>query len=198
VGTQTQDNNPYTDFPTPATQPQRGILHPQNQHLCNSKEAAQTQQLLQEGVVKEIEALYHPSFDIEPSNSEAPNPLWFAKPDIPTIPIVLTINTNWETIELPYIRYALINNEPMLLGTKKRAEEVFGDYLCAGPKHHLPLPFNIDNAAIEDPYTDYLFNWTLNLALYHLGDAGIIANIYQFRSAYLKLKFMKKESKRLA
>jgi hypothetical protein len=158
----------------------------------------QTQQLLCKGVIKQIEDLHHPNFAIEPSNTKAPDPLWFAKPDIPLMPTVSTINANRETIELPYIRYALIDNKPMLLGRKKRAEKVFGDYLQAKPKYHLAWPSNIDNAAMKDLYTDYPFNWTLNLALYHLGDAGIIVNIHWFRSAYLKLKFMKKESERLA
>jgi hypothetical protein len=44
---------------------------------------------------------------------------------------------------------------------------------------------------------DYPFNWTLNLAMYHLGDAGIIADVHRYRSSYLKLKFMKQESERI-
>jgi hypothetical protein len=146
-------------------------------------------------VVKEIEALHHPNFVMGPSDAEAPDPPWFAKPDIPSMPMVSTVDANRETIELPYIIYNLIDNKSMLLGIKGRVEEVFGDYLCARPKHYLPLPFNIDDAAMEDLYTDYLLNWTLNLALYYLGDAGIITDIYWFRSAYLKLKFMKRKVK---
>jgi hypothetical protein len=66
----------------------------------------------------------------------------------------------------------------MLLGTKKRAEEVFEDYLHIGAKNHLPLPSSIDNMALEDLYTDYPFNWTLNLALYHLVDTGVITVVH--------------------
>jgi hypothetical protein len=80
-------------------------------------------------VVKEIENLHCPNFVIGPSNTEVPDPPWFAKPDIPSMPTVSTADANRETIELFYIRYALINNKPMLLGTKGRAEEIFGDYL---------------------------------------------------------------------
>jgi hypothetical protein len=133
-----------------------------------------------------------------PGNSNVPDLPWFSKPDIPSMSIVTTMNTEENTLILPYIQYALIDHEPMLLETKKRAEEVFEDCLYVGAKNHLPLPSSIDDMALKDLYTDYPFNWTLNLALYHLGDAGVITDVYQYRSAYLKLKFMKQKSRRIA
>jgi hypothetical protein len=126
-----------------------------------------------------------------PSNSNIPDLPWFAKPNIPSMPIVATMDAEGNTLILSYIQYALIDHKPMLLGTKGRSKEVFRDYLCMEAKNHLLLPSSIDNMALEDLYTDYPFNWTFNLALYHLGDAGIITDVHQYRPAYLKLKSMK-------
>ena len=60
---------------------------------------------------------------------EPPDPPWFAKPNHPDIPCVEATNTKGHTVELPYIRYALIDEEPMLLGTTGKGEAVYGEYL---------------------------------------------------------------------
>ena len=58
----------------------------------------------------------------------------------------------------------------------------------------LPLKTHVNGEVLEDLYTDYPFNWTLNLAIYHLGDAGVIADIHWYRSSFLKLKYIWQEN----
>jgi hypothetical protein len=42
----------------------------------------------------------------------------------------------------------------------------------------LPFESHINDKALKTLYTDHPFNWTLNLALYHMGDARILADIH--------------------
>jgi hypothetical protein len=58
----------------------------------------------------------------------------------------------------------------------------------------LPFKSHINDEALETLYTNHPFNWTLNLALYHLGDAGILADVYRYRTSYLKLKHLRDEN----
>jgi len=132
------------------------------------------------------------------SASEVPEPPWFAKPGALNVPTVMAVNEQGQNIELPYIHYALIDNEPMLLGTTGKNGEVYGDYLRAFPMPRLPLKTHVNDEVLEDLYTDYPFNWTLKLAIYHLGDAGVIADVHQYRSSYLKLKYMRQENARIS
>jgi hypothetical protein len=82
-----------------------------------------------------------------------PDPPWFAKLTIPTIPNVSAITADGTTIDLPYIRYALIDNELMLLGTAGWGQDVYGDYLRALPAPVLPFE-DRDNEALKDLYTE--------------------------------------------
>jgi hypothetical protein len=197
VGAQAQSYNTHPDPLDPAPEPRQGILHPRTQYMYNLEEATRTRQLLREPVVNDIEGLHHPNFAMGPSNSTMPDPPWFAKPNIPSMPTITTVDAEGNTLILPYIQYALINHKPVLLGSKGRSEEVFRDYLKAGAKNHLPLPSSINNIALKDLYIDYPFNWMLNLAPYHLSNAGIIADIHQYRLAYLKLKLIKWENQQI-
>jgi hypothetical protein len=54
----------------------------------------------------------------------------------------------------------------------------------------LPFESHVNDEALETLYTDHPFNWTLNLALYHIGDAGILADVHQYKTSYLKLKHL--------
>ena len=58
----------------------------------------------------------------------------------------------------------------------------------------LPFTSHINNTAIEALYTDYPLNWTLSLALFCIGDAGILADVHQYQSSFLKLKYLKKKN----
>jgi hypothetical protein len=112
------------------------------------------------------------------SNQEAPDPPWFTKPIAPNIPSLATVNQFGQSIKLPYLRYGLIDNKPFLLGTTGRSREVYGEHLKAFPMMTLPFESHINDKALEALYTDHPFNWTLNLALYHIGDAGILADVH--------------------
>ena len=97
---------------------------------------------------------------------EVPDPPWFAKLTLPTIPVVSAINEQGQTVKLLYIHYTIIDNEPMLLGTQKKNREVYRDYLQAFPMLKLLFKSNTNDSALKGLYMDYPFNWTLNLALY--------------------------------
>jgi hypothetical protein len=101
------------------------------------------------------------------SNQEAPDPLWFTKPIAPNIPSLAAVNQFGQFVELPY-----------LLGTTGRSGEVYGEHLKAFPMMTLPFESHVNDEALEALYTDHPFNWTLNLALYHIRDAGILADVH--------------------
>ena len=60
------------------------------------------------------------------------------------------------------------------------------------------LPYHVNDSELEWLYTDYPFNWSQQLALYNLGDAGIIADVHRYHSSYLKLQMMRGENERLS
>jgi hypothetical protein len=62
----------------------------------------------------------------------------------------------------------------------------------------MQLHARVDDLALDKLYTDYPFNWTQQLALFHLGDVGILADVHRYRQSYLKLKLMKNENERLS
>jgi hypothetical protein len=183
---QTRTNVPRRDTPRPGGDLPR-----------NSEEAARSRQLLRHPMVNHVEGLGRPIMVGPGHDPRAPDPPWFTKPTIPSIPIVTSVNENGETVELPYLRYALVENEPLILGTTGRDEAVYGTNLQAFPMPTLPIETITNDTALEELYTDYPFNWTLNLALYHLGDAGILADVHRYRSSFQKLQHMRSENARI-
>ena len=99
-------------------------------------------------------------------------------------------DTHRRQYELPYMRYGLVKNKPLLLGTSGRNQQIYDDHLRAFPMPVLPFTTNIDDSALEELYMDYPLNWTLNLALYQMGDAGVLADVHRYRSSYLRLQYM--------
>ena len=79
--------------------------------------------------MKDTETLGYPDLHMGDSVSQIPDPPWFAKPKLPTIPEVFAVDKHGQKQKLPHIRYALIDNEPMLLGTTGKDEGVYGDFL---------------------------------------------------------------------
>jgi hypothetical protein len=191
LGTQTQRNQDYSNPEHHTSGYRRAIPHPRNVCPCNTEEADHGQRLLSDPVVNQTDALGRiPLTMANNNNQEAPDPPWFIKPVAPNIPSLAAINQFGQTIELPYLQYGLINNKPFLLGTTGRSGEVYGEHLKAFLMSKLPFESHINNEALEALYTDHTFNWTLNLALYHMGDAGILADVHQYRTSYLKLKHL--------
>ena len=131
------------------------------------------------------------------ANTGPPDPPWFTKPINLEVPSIFGLDEQGQPFELPYMRYGLVENEPMLLGTNRKNQNVWGDRLWAFPMLVLPFTTNIDDSAIEGLYTDYPFNWTLVLALFQNGDAGILADVHRYQLSFIKLQHMKKENKHL-
>jgi hypothetical protein len=92
------------------------------------------------------------------SNQKAPDPPWFIKPIAPNIPSLATVNQFGQSVELPYLQYGLIDNEPYLLGTTGRSGEVYGEHLKAFLMSTLPFESHVNGEALEALYTDHPFN----------------------------------------
>jgi hypothetical protein len=111
-------------------------------------------------------------------SEQVPDPPWFLKPRLPDTPTITAVNQQGQTIELPYMWYALMDKEPMLLGTDKKGGDIYGEYLQAIAMHNMQLHARVNDLALDELYTDYPFNWTQQLVLFHLGDAGILADVH--------------------
>ena len=77
------------------------------------------------------------------------------------------------------MQYGLVKNEPLLLGTSRKNQHIYGDHLRAFSMPILSFTTNVNDLALKSLYTDYPFIWTLNLALYQMGDAGVIADVHR-------------------
>jgi hypothetical protein len=131
-------------------------------------------------------------------SKQVPDPPWFLKLWLPNMPAITTVNQHGQAIELPYMQYALIDEEPMLLGTDRKDREVYGEYLQATPMPSIQLHTRVNDLALNELYTNYPFNWMQQLALFYLGDASILTDVYCYWQSYLKLKLMKNENEHLS
>ena len=68
----------------------------------------------------------------------------------------------------------------MMLGTDRAGGSVYGDTLKAYPAPEPSVASSIDDHDLKTLYTDHPFNWALNLALFHLGDAGVLADVHRY------------------
>ena len=60
-----------------------------------------------------------------------------------------------------------------------------------------PFPSSVDDRDLKLLYLDHPFNWAINHALYHLGDAGILTDIHRYRMSYCQLRSLKCENEKL-
>ncbi len=127
----------------------------------------------------------------------APPPPSFKCPDVPTVPQVMVENEQGGLIELPFVRYALLDNAPIILGTEGCEEVVYGCELKALPMPPLSWTTMHDNRELDLLITDYPFNFTLDMALFHMGDPGVLRDVYHFHQAYLRLMSLKCEGESL-
>src|SRR5713226_973339 len=107
----------------------------------------------------------------------APPPPWFRHPDAPTIPQVIIKNEQGGLVKLPFVRYALLNDVPMILGTKGHEEAVYGCELKVLPTPPLPWMTTCDDGELDLLIMDYPFNFTLNTAPFRMGDPSILRDI---------------------
>jgi hypothetical protein len=132
------------------------------------------------------------------NDSLAPDPPWFPKPPPPHAPEVHGVDKEGRHVNLPYIRYALMDDDPVLLGVAGRDQEIFGEPLRAFPAPPVPFTTHINNRALEGLYTDHPFTWAQQIALYRLGDAGVLGDVHRLRTSYQKLKWLKHEQETLS
>ena len=177
--------------------PRPGSPHHRGQGTTNPKQGGGIQHVLQHPLVKDIEKMADSTTRRDENSGEVPDPPWFAKPNQPDIPALTVNGPHGQLIELPYMHYALIDENPMLLGIEKKNGAIYGENLQAVP-YAGSLPYHINDSELEWLYTDYPFNWSQQLALYNLGDAGIIADVHRYRTSYLKLQLMCRENERLS
>jgi len=74
------------------------------------------------------------------------------------IPKVVTEDEKGQWQELPFICFALLNNEPMILGTDGHRKKIFGQTLTANPALPLPYMTGCDENDLAVFYTDHSFN----------------------------------------
>jgi len=162
-----------------------------------TEEAVVSEYLLKKPILNEIEDFGYPEFHMDLPTGLPPNPPWFKRPEIPFIPKLEAEDENGRTFELPYLRFALSNDEPVILGTTERDAPVYQGEIKAMPAPHAPYNLHVDDDDLEDLYLDHPFNWAVNYALYRLGDAGVLADVHRLRMSYAKLKHFKEEHRRM-
>jgi len=93
-------------------------------------------------------------------------PPWFKCAAPSLIPKVVTKDDDGKLHKLPYVQFALLDDQPMVLGTVGKGMTIFGQrltVLLAPPPPYLSK-CNDDNLDIL--YNDYPFNWAISFALY--------------------------------
>jgi hypothetical protein len=153
--------------------------------------------LLTNPVLDDIADLGYITYHMGTNSDGPPDPPWFPRPNINTIPKVIAIDENGKEFELPYLRYALSNGEPVILGTTGRDGPVYEGDIAALPAKGVPDNPLIDNSDHKELYLNHPFNWAINVAIYRLGNPGVMADVYHLRASYGKLKSLKQENERI-
>src|SRR5712675_832902 len=126
-----------------------------------------------------------------------PNPPWFKRTKAPLGPILEAKDANGRPFELPYLCFALTDDEPVVLGTTEWDAPVYVGEIKAMPAPPPPYNLHVDDDNLEELYLDHPFNWAVNFALYRLGDAGVLADVYRLRKSYAKLKNFKHDTAKM-
>jgi hypothetical protein len=181
LGAKATDYPPQSQYQDREELPQGGTPYPQSLYLYQPEEqVGKLGPIFGNPVVEDVKKMGSP-FSLTSHHSEqVPDPPWFLKPRLPNMPAITTVNQQGQTIELPYMQYVLMDEEPMLLGTNKKGGDIYGEYLQATLMCDMQLHARVNNLALDKLYTDYPFNWTQQLALFHLGDAGILADVHRY------------------
>jgi|SRR5258708_7352217 len=86
----------------------------------------------------------------------------------------------------------------MILGTDGHGKKIFSQTLIANPALPLPYTTGCDKNNLAILYTNHPFNWSINFALYRLGDPRVMGDIYRFRNSYTQLKVLSHKNDILA
>jgi hypothetical protein len=144
--------------------------------------------LLRKPILNEIEDFGYPEFHMDLPSGLLSNSPWFKRTKAPLVPILEAKDANGRLFKLPYLRFALTDDEPVVLRTTNRDAPVYVGEIKAMPAPPSPYDLHVDNDDLEELYLDHPFNWAVNFALYRLGDAGVLADVYRLRKSYAKLK----------
>ena len=162
-----------------------------------TKEALVSMVLLNNPNLKDIDDLGYPTYHMGTDSNNLPDPPWFPRPNTPFVPRLVALDENRDPIDLPYLRYILADDEPVLLRTQGCDQTVHHAELVAMPTPPPPFPSLVQDSDLKLLYLDYPFNWAVNHALYHLRDAGVLADVHRYRMSYGHLKALKHENKKL-
>jgi hypothetical protein len=125
-----------------------------------------------------------------------PGPPWFRHPTTPFIP-PFHYDDGGQQVNLPYIQYALLDGEPMVLGTTGLDAPIYGEKLFALAAPPPPFQMDTDNSQLNKLFLDHPFNWAINLALFRMNDPGVLADVHCLRESYTRLKALKHENDHL-
>ncbi len=125
-------------------------------------------------------------------------PPWFKHATPSLIPKVVTKDNDGKLCELPYVWFALLDNQPMVLGTAGKGTTIFGQRLTASLAPPPTYLSKCDDDNLNILYNDYPFNWAISFTLYRLRDPGVIGDVFSLRSSYGQLKALKHENDTLA
>ena len=162
-----------------------------------TEEALVSTVLLNNPDLEDIDDLGYPTYHMGTDSNNPPDPPWFPRPDAPFVPRLVALDENRDPIDLPYLRYTLADDEPVLLGTQGRDQTVHHAELVAMPAPPPPFPSSVQDNDLELLYLDHPFNWAVNHALYRLGDAGVLADVHRYRTSYGHLRALKRENEKL-
>ena len=164
---------------------------------CVTEEALVFTVLLNNLDLEDIDDLGYPTYHMGTDSDNLLDPPWFTRPDMLFVPRLVALDENRNPVDLPYLRYTLADDEPMLLGTQERDQTVHHAELVAMPAPPPPFPSSIQDSDLELLYLDHPFNWAVNHALYCLGDAGVLADVHRYRTSYGHLRALKCENEKL-
>ena len=126
-----------------------------------------------------------------------PPPPWFKCPNACTVLCIVIKNEQGGLVELLFVRYTLLDDTPMILGTEGCKEVVYRHELKALPMPPLPWATTRDNRELDLLITNYPFNFTLDTALFCMGDPSVLGDMYHFRQVYPRLMSLKHEGESL-
>ena len=162
-----------------------------------TEEALVSMVLLNNPDLEDIDDLGYPTYHMGTDSDNLLDPPWFPRPNALFVPRLVALDENRSPVDLPYLRYTLADDEPVLLETQGHNQTVHHTELVAMPAPPPPFPSSVQDSDLELLYLDHPFNWAVNHALYRLGDAGVLADVHRYRTSYGHLRALKHENEKL-
>ena len=99
--------------------------------------------------LEDIDNLGYPTYHMGTDSDNPLDPPWFLRPDTPFVPRLVALDKNRDPIDLPYLQYALADNESVLLGTQGHDQTVHHTELVAMPTPPPPFPSSVQDSNLE-------------------------------------------------